>query len=216
MTLQVTLTATLAALLCADPLVVAETIQSPAPESRVSDSLHSALQARDLDRVTSWVEAERLAGRGTKAADQLTLALKAKDPVIRWQAARVLPRLEADAVESLPSLLEATKDRDALVRWSAAEALRDLAPLAGPKAVDLLVEAIRDGDPLVRWAAVEAIAVIGPDARKAEPVLRRLVRYDEHEIVRREALLALQAVAPDRFPTLGLRDRGRSPLVDVR
>lgn len=216
MTLHLTLTASLAALIVAEPVVVVETMDVPDSESRLSDSLDSALQARDLDRVATWVDAERLAGRGTKAANQLTLALKANDPVIRWQAARVLPRLEVDAVETLPALLECTKDRDPLVRWSASEALRDLAPLAGPKAVDLLVEALRDSDPLVRWAAVEAIADIGPDARKAEPALRRLVRYDEHEIVRREALLALHAVAPDRFPSLGLRDPGRSPLVDVR
>lgn len=180
-----------------------------AAEIRLAKPLASALQARDLDRLASWVDAELRQGRGQKAARQLVLAMKAKDPVVRWEAARMLPRLGVDAVGSFPALLQCTNDKDEMVRWAAAEALRDLAPLAASQAIDLLVEALKDDDPLVRWAAVEAVAAIGPSARKAEPILQRIVRYDEDEIVRREALIALQAVAPDRFPSLGMRDLER-------
>lgn len=177
--------------------------QPAACKEKISPELKQALAAHDQARLADWLREERKRGRSGEAARQLAASLKSDDAAVRWQAAKLLPKLDESSISALPALLDAIDDPDPMVRWAAADALRALAPKA-PNAVELLLAALADDDPLVRWSALGAVRTVGPKARETVPVLVQLLN-DDHAVVRREAAQALRSVLPG-LPAIGMID----------
>jgi HEAT repeat protein len=111
---------------------------------------------------------DQLADLGSKAkpaVPQLIEALKAKEPGIRWRAARALGEIGPGAAAGAEPLAGALKDSDIHVRSHAAYALGAIGE-ASQKYVAALAALITDPDPHVRRAAIRAIDRIHPDSEE--------------------------------------------------
>lgn len=159
-----------------------------------SDQLLDALESRDAARVTTLVDQVRAEDRGKRVIPQLALALRDRDAVVRWQAARMLGMFGHDAATVSGSLEAAVNDKDPLVCWAAAESLQRVSPNKDLSA-KALVRLLRNKDERVRWDAAVALGLMGPDAKIAVPALTESLR-DPAEWVRRESAHALGEIGP--------------------
>jgi HEAT repeat protein len=130
-----------------------------------------------------------------KAAPALIPILE-KDPdaTLRWEAARTLGKIHADATNSVPALMRATKDRDALVREHAAEAIGDFGP-EGAEGVPALIAALGDPEARVRRDAVRSLGQIGAAAKPALGEVEKLIN-DPDANVRDAAKKARRLINP--------------------
>lgn len=139
-------------------------------------------------------------------SDQLTAALRYRDPRIRAGAAEVLGDLGPRANRSVPALVHLLQDRDKAVRVRAARAL---GAVGAPSAVPPLIAALNDFLPAVRAASAESLGRI----RAAEGIAALTQELADPEAeVRVKAAQALWRINADAnlaVPVLirALRDR---------
>ncbi len=126
----------------------------------------------------------------------LLTALRADEAGARAAAAKALGRLGPKAAEAVEGLRCVLGDDDPLVRAMAASALGKIGPAAAAAAADL-AGLLEDPAPPVRFWACDALGRLGPAAHVALPALRTTCAEDEHEAVRRGALLAIRLLAID-------------------
>jgi hypothetical protein len=108
-----------------------------------------------------------------------------KDIVKRWEAFRAAGSLTGDRV--VTALLETLAGTD---QWSDREEIvRSLGRIGDRRAIPQVRAAVGDPEINVRWAAAQALGLLG--AREAAGDLIRLMREDEHELVRGSAARAL-------------------------
>ncbi len=143
---------------------------------------------------------EALAALGADArpaAAALCRALKAPGPAVRRQAAEVLGGLGPPIRDvARKALVEALHDADADVSVAAADALAQMGPATKADDTDLLL-CLHDRAPAARRYALTSLRDLGPDAADYAPYLRDEVTDDASPELRRLAVAALMAVAPD-------------------
>jgi len=161
------------------------------PEEDELTALLGALQAEAIPilvRAVPSLQATETKDHLSEALDRLVSThpdsimplLRAEDPMLAAEAARIVARLRIGAAE--PALIELSQRPETVVRLAALEALASLESATGVKA---LFEAVGDSDREIRTAATDAIARIRPPgaAAKLQQRLRsRGVRgYDDVE-----------------------------------
>jgi HEAT repeat protein len=120
------------------------------------------------------------------------------DSETRWNAARAIGKVGAEAAGAVPSLVAALQDPAATIREHAAEALGDIGPPAA-EAVPGLASVLDDPAPRVRRKAVRALGQIGQPARAVLTQVQTLLK-DKEDIVRAAAQKTLQTIAPETLP----------------
>ena len=139
----------------------------------------------------------KLGADARPAAAALCDALKDADPAVKRKAAEVLgglgPPIRGAARRPLMNTLD---DADADVSAAAAAALTKLGPATKADASDL-VAPLHGKSAAARRYALDCLREIGPDASDFAPFLRDAAAGDASPELRRLALAALLAVAPD-------------------
>lgn len=110
-------------------------------------------------------------------SDQLTAALRQRDPRIRGGAAEVLGDLGPRASESVPALVRVLQDKDQSVRVHAAHAL---GAIGDRSAIEPLIATLNDPLSSVRAASAESLGRIR--AAEAIPVLTQKLADPEAEV----------------------------------
>jgi HEAT repeat protein len=163
----------------AELISVASDAESPAPEQDELAALLGALQAEAIPilvRAVPSLEGTNLRGPLSEALDRLVAThpesvlslLRAEDPMLVAEAARIVARLRIEGAES--RLAELLERPETMVRLGALEALASLESSRGIKA---LFEALGDSDRQIRMAATDAIGRIQPTGA-ADALRRRL------------------------------------------
>jgi HEAT repeat protein len=132
------------------------------------------------------------------AAKDLVEALSDDDDRVRESVVRSLGSLGSGAkATAAPALTKALADKDKDVRVGAATALTNL--LSPPTADDapLLVTVLKQKDPESAVFGARALAALGKQAKAAIPDLIEATKSTDLN-VRKEAIVALTAVGPDR------------------
>lgn len=105
-----------------------------------------------------------------KAIVQLVCDLEAKDPHIRFAAARILGELGGNNDHAYNALIKTLKDAVWFVRLAALQSLKEL-KLDAPAILKYIVPMLQDTHEDVREYAVLTISDLGPDAAAAVPSL---------------------------------------------
>ncbi len=121
------------------------------------------------------------------------------DSETRWNAARAIGKIGAEAADAVPALVTALQDPAATIREHAAEALGDIGPGAAA-AVAPLVSVLHDPAIRVRRDAVRSLGQVGPAARTVVSEIQQVLLTDKEEIVREAARNTLQTIAPETLP----------------
>ena len=105
-----------------------------------------------------------------KAIVQLVCDLEAKDPHIRFAAARTLGELGGNNAHAYSALIKTLKDAVWFVRLAALQSLKEL-KLDAPAILKYIVPMLQDTHEDVREYAVLTISDLGPEAATAVPPL---------------------------------------------
>jgi HEAT repeat protein len=176
----------------------------------VSGSLCAAAPA-DLDNLTAalaagqpedqYAAADRLADLGFRAdlaTPHLVAALKSKDPVLRWRAARALGAI-GNAGAAAP-LNAAAADEHAAVRAQSIYALGRLAA-ADQDTLNTIVAGLTDKDVNVRRASVRSLRWIQADRKTVLPLVLKLLE-DSDPAVAMPALYTVAEAGAEVVPAL--------------
>jgi HEAT repeat protein len=141
-------------------------------------------------------------GRGPEAEAEvarLIKALKDKDALERFEAARSLGFHRPASKAALPALTAALKDADANVRREAAVTLGYLGP-EGKAAIPVLLQVLKEEPDAGHFHysdAAVALGVIGPGAKAAVPALVRLLREEKFDHIRDAVAYGLGRIGPE-------------------
>ncbi len=139
-----------------------------------------------------WSAMQMLIKMGPVVVPPLSNSLKAKDPMLRQDAAYALGLMKGRAKQAVPDLLEGLRDPVPQVRWQCANALGNIGP-AAKNAVPTLLSLGTDANSAVRRVAAESLAKIKPAAMMPPPWLAKaLVSRDL--ATRRDAIYMLRRV----------------------
>jgi HEAT repeat protein len=142
-----------------------------------------------------------LGTQGRTALPHVLAALKDPEVAVRFVAVNALSRIPGDIKEALPALLPLTKQGAGFQRNQVVQVLSRM----GEPAIPVLMELLKDNENFVRSSAVVALHNIGPDAKKATPALIDLALQDTTPNTRRNAVLAVAAIEPDKLGDLFAR-----------
>jgi HEAT repeat protein/pectate lyase len=109
----------------------------------------------------------------------------------RRHAAAALGSAGPAAARAVPALVRALADRDKYVRRSAGGALASI----GKPAVPALLDALGHDDASVRAGAARSLGAIGTESEAATQALLKVLREDENDGVRGEAMTALSRMS---------------------
>ncbi|MCA9267856.1 MAG: HEAT repeat domain-containing protein, partial [Planctomycetales bacterium] len=104
------------------------------------------------------------------------------DAELRWRSARALGAIGPGAAAAVPALAKRLEDENSLVRAQSAFALGGIGEASRAVAPQLVV-AVTDKDLLVRRAALRALQSIKPDRSITIPLMARLLREAEPDVV---------------------------------
>ena len=163
----------------AELISVASDSENPSPEEDELSALLGALQAEAIPilvRAVPSLEGTDLREPLSEALDRLVgdhpasvlTLLRAEDPMLVAEAARIVARLRIEGAESM--LTELLGRPEAIVRLGALEALAGMESTSG---IQALFDAMSDSDRQIRVAAAAAIERIRPPG--ADGVLQRLL-----------------------------------------
>ena len=139
-----------------------------------------------------------LGSQGSKALPYLITALKDSEATVRFTAVRTIQTLPGDVKEALPALTPLLKDGNNVQRRVVVLLLARM----GEPAVPHLMGFLKEADNLMRSSAVVALGNVGPDAKKAVPALSEIALQDTYAIARRNAVLAVASIEPEKLTDL--------------
>lgn len=175
----------------------AKAIEKRGPNAKEAvPALIQALRDRDPFVRQRAAEALREIGPEAKAAvPALIRVLKSKkeDGDVRWYAVLALGGIGPEGKAAVPALIEALRDREMKRNaWAPVETLTKIGVVAVPE----LTRALKDKDPEVREGTATVLSGIGTEAKAAVPALIDLLKDDEREGVRWNAVRALGNIGP--------------------
>lgn len=150
--------------------------------------------AQDTDtnsRVQASFALSKMAPASRGAVTELAAALKDEEPLVRFNAARALQRLKADAKPAMPAMLAALKDTTnhstaRTFNHSVYQTVLRAIGAAGegmPELVPILKEHLAASHPpLTRITALVALGEVGEPSREAAPLIRLLAKDEDREV----------------------------------
>jgi HEAT repeat protein len=148
--------------------------------------------------------------------EALAADLESDDKEVRYEAAKTLEDMGANAGDAVPELKEALQDPDDDVRYRAAKALSKVGSAAS-QAVPELGKALKDGNPDVRYYAAKALADQGSQAEGALQDLIDALKDTNNSAEMRyyviKTLRDLGQKAADAVPILKLATKGQEKKV---
>lgn len=192
---------------CADAPTKAKPVKAPpaaaanpsTASSNVADLAKAATSGSAKSREDAIDDLADLGPKAKTAVPQLIEALKAKEPGVRWRAARALAAIGPAAADAAAPLAAALDDPDRHVRSHAAYGLGALGA-AGQKYVPALVARITDEDSHVRRAAIRAVDQIHPDSEEVVPAISAALSAADPSVAL-AAVRSLQAYGEKALPT---------------
>ncbi|HLW67621.1 MAG TPA: HEAT repeat domain-containing protein [Gemmataceae bacterium] len=134
----------------------------------------------------------------SSAAKDLVEALSDDDDRVREGLVRSLGSLGPNAkATAMPALINAFGDKDKEVRVATATAITNLLSSATADDVSTLLTVLKQKDPEASVFGARALAKLGKQAKAAIPDLMEACKSTDQN-VRKEAIVALTAVGPDR------------------
>jgi HEAT repeat protein len=130
---------------------------------------------------------------GKPAVKSLTLALRKKDSILRYNVVGILRYIKS--VEAIPPLLLASRDKDKQIRSRALLALSEKSVKNNPDVYAAAAEALNDEEPEVRYHGAALLASV--DDKQAVPLLIKRLK-DSTKSVRQAAVHSLSSLGDQR------------------